>query len=118
VNYPALPVAMNIGCLNWHETMSPNSGPSALPIAEVERLRRLDAIIDAARKEGSDDTETIEIVKAFLARQPQTSSNGFANKLMLSVIATLSAAGIVGGVIMSNRVSVLETQIEQCLKKP
>lgn len=98
--------------------MATNTGPSALPLAEVERLRRLDALIEAARHEGSDDTEIIEIVKAFLARQPPNNSNGFGNKLLLSVIATLSAAGIVGGVLMSNRVSVLETQIQQCLKKP
>lgn len=101
--------------------MPPNTGPSALPLAEVERLRRLDEalrlVADAARKEGSTDTETIEIVKAFLARQPQN-GNGFANKILLSVVATLAAAGVVGGVLMSNRVAVLENQIQQCLKKP
>jgi hypothetical protein len=97
----------------------PITGPQALKLSDAERIKRLERIVDAARREGSDDTEVVAIVREFM-KQPQ---NGTANKVWW-LVGAFGVCGLIGSYLAVETIShgkeiaTLKAEIASCLKKP
>ena len=96
------------------------TGPSALPVSDVERLRRLERVVDAIRQTNEGD-DIVDILKA-LTPMLQQNGNGTKTKVA-GIIATLSLAGVVGGFLavkvisQGEAIASLQTEIQSCIKK-
>lgn len=97
------------------------TGPSSLPISDVERLRRLERVVDAIRQTNEGD-DLVEILKA-LAPMIQQNGNGTRAKVA-GVVATVSIITVIGGFLalkvisQGEAIASLQSEITKCEKKP
>lgn len=100
----------------------PTTGPSAMRLSDAERIKRLERIVEAARREGSEDSEIVEIVKAFMENQPKN-GNGTAQKIGW-ILGAFAVCGVFGSYLAVETIShgkelaALRAEVASCLKKP